>query len=119
MIFQYTYSLDLFSNGVTSSTFASEIRESVIVTALDRIDTDETSCLVFFKEELSDSDELVLEELVSEHSGELEKPSDFLVKIQEETEGGKTQGHFQSITLDIETTGAGVVTKDMSFPFPI
>lgn len=69
---QYTYSIQgAFPNHrVASDRLTLEIQHSVIVTALDHIDTADDACAVFFKEALSAEDKTTLDSIVATHSGE-------------------------------------------------
>jgi hypothetical protein len=68
---KYTFDIMDFSNHkVASDRLTQEIQASAIVTALDHIDTTETECDVWFKLELSQTDDDILTALVAAHSGE-------------------------------------------------
>ena len=66
---QFIISLD-FANGVVPSRLLQEIRDSAVIIAVDHIDTVGDVCSVWFKSILSSEDELLLQSLVSTHSGE-------------------------------------------------
>lgn len=69
---KYAYSIqsDFPNHKVNTSRLLSEIQGSAIVTALDRIDTSDDNCDVWFKDALSAGDETILDGLVAVHSGE-------------------------------------------------
>lgn len=68
----YTYSIqtDFPRSVIASDRLSDEIRKSAIVTALDRVDTNGDSCLVWFKGELSTDDQTILSGIIGAHSGE-------------------------------------------------
>jgi len=69
---KYTFSIqdDFPNHKVDSVRLTREIQQSSIVTALDYINTSGDECDVWFKAELSEEDEEVLEAIVAAHSGE-------------------------------------------------
>lgn len=69
---KYTYSVstDFPNHKVASSRLLDEIRESVIVTAVDYVAVSGDDCDIWFKDQLSSGDKTVLDGLVSVHSGE-------------------------------------------------
>lgn len=67
---KYTYLISSATNGIINSDrLMDEIRKSVIIVALDYIETDPTNVDVWMKEPLSLEDEAVLQGIVSAHSG--------------------------------------------------
>lgn len=117
---QYTYLISEFPNDkVNSDTLINEVQSSNITIALDRIDNNATQVIFVFKTELSDDEEDLLFNIVSNHTGADSVAESTLVKIKEEEYTGETQGHFQSCVIDISTSGYETVTKDLSFPYPI
>ena len=67
----YTYQIQNFPNQkVSSDRLISEIRASSIVIAVDYVNTDTSSCHVFFKDVLSDGDKNTLDAIVAAHSGD-------------------------------------------------
>jgi hypothetical protein len=69
---KYTFSIstDFPNHKVASDRLLSEVQASVIVTAIDRVDTDGDACNVWFKDILGSSDETALDGIVAAHSGE-------------------------------------------------
>lgn len=117
---QYTYQISDFPNDkVNYDTLINEVQSSNITIALDRIDNNATQVIFVFKTELSDDEEDLLFNIVSNHTGADSVGEDTLVKIKEEEYTGETQGHFQACVIDLEITGKGTKHKDITFPFPI
>jgi hypothetical protein len=116
---KYTYSIqdDFPNHKVASNRLTEEIGTSVIVTALDHIDTDDVNCDIWFKEALSAGDETILDGIVAAHSGEpLEAPPS-LVRIQdvEDLDPNKARSKVKGINFDAP---AGQWTKKgTSFPY--
>ena len=68
---KYTYLISAFPHQkVASNRLTLEIRDSVIVTALDYISTDDTGCDIWFKDGLTSEDKTLLDGIVAAHSGE-------------------------------------------------
>jgi hypothetical protein len=69
---KYTYLIDTdFTNlKVATDRLSFEIQGSDIITALDRIDTNENDCDIWFKDSLSTGDKTILDGLVGTHDGE-------------------------------------------------
>lgn len=69
---KYTYSIqsDFPNHCVATDRLVAEIRASAIVVALDCINTDGDACDIWFKADLSGTDEAVLDGLVASHQGE-------------------------------------------------
>ena len=82
---EYTYTISTdFPNGkVAPDRLTDEIQSSIIVTALDRIDVNESAdtCSIWFKEALSSGDQTILDTIVAAHSGESLAPPATDVKI--------------------------------------
>jgi hypothetical protein len=68
--YDYNIASDFPNAKVDSSRFTREVQASAIVTALERVDTDQTTCEVWFKDALTVGDEALLDALVAAHSGE-------------------------------------------------
>ena len=70
---KYTKSIqsDFPNHRVNSDDLASELRASAIVTALDNIETAGDVCDLWFKDELSSGDEIILDAVVAAHQGEV------------------------------------------------
>jgi hypothetical protein len=66
----YTYALSAFPAGINEDRFVKEIRESSVVTALDGVSTSGSTVSVVFKDELSGNDQLTLDGIVAQHSGQ-------------------------------------------------
>ena len=68
---QYTYPIAAFPNHkVASDRLTQEIQGSVILTALDYINTNADDCDIWFRDTLSTGDKGILDSLVASHSGE-------------------------------------------------
>lgn len=69
---KYTYSIstDFPNQKVATARLLLEVRESAIVTAVDYVNTSGDDCDVWFKDELSEADQVVLGGIVAVHSGE-------------------------------------------------
>ena len=103
-----------------------EIRMSSIVTAIDHIDFLEPDQLsVWFKDALSNNDNLTLDNLVTIHTGEPwirdEKSTPVVVMEQDPTDPERrTGGHYQSSSIAIDVPAStGLFSQDFSFPIPI
>jgi len=72
MAVKYTYSIsgDTLNSKVASDRLTEEIQESVIITALDYIETNADVLDIWFKVAISAGDETVLDGLVAAHDGE-------------------------------------------------
>ncbi len=71
MSLNYFYSLSEFLNDkVALDKLEKEIRESVIITALDYVSSNHSGCYIWFKEELCTDCSAILNIIVAEHDGE-------------------------------------------------
>ena len=70
MNFQYTYDLTSFPNNKYSEdSLSKEIQDSAIIISLDYITGYTSNIGIFFKAELSDTDENILDDIISQHQG--------------------------------------------------
>lgn len=120
-----TYSFSIsndFPNGVVATdALEQEIRESDIVTALDSINTVSDTCNIVFKAELTPGDEVILNNIVSQHEGvQLESVDkvevENAIQLAATNKYGKLEVHESSRTRGTTTyfTGAGDDPNDIS-----
>ena len=71
MATEFTYNIadDTLNGEVSERSLDTSIRDSAIVTALDRVDTTDTEITVVFKAALSSGDETVLNGIIAAHDG--------------------------------------------------
>lgn len=119
----YTFSISQdFPNGkVAIDKLEEEIRSSTIVTALSHINTINDTCEIIFKAELSPEDEIVLNEVISQHDGEPLVSYDQIevinrVKLDATNLSGKVEVHESSRVAGTTTqfTGAGDDPSDIT-----
>ena len=67
--YAYSISSDFQNETVNSALLSQEIRASAIATDLSHINTDDDDCTIHFADELSPTDEGLLDELVAAHGG--------------------------------------------------
>jgi len=99
---KYEYNLSDFPNDkVSVDRLTEEIRTSLIITALDYINNNLNIVDIFFKSDLSTNDKTILDNIVSNHSGEPLPNAPQVVKSEVLTEhlkyvesGDLTQGLF-------------------------
>jgi len=72
MAVKYTYSIqsDFPQHAVSPDRLLKEVRDSAVTIALDYINSDATSCDLWFKADLPTADKSLLDSLVAAHSGE-------------------------------------------------
>lgn len=124
--FKYTYTLSDFPNDkVDLDTLQDQVRASAITVSLDYIGTEGVDVNFFFKAELDSTDQLVLDNVVANHSGEPEPEEIQVVKSEILTEhirfveaGDTTQGLFGAESLIIDIS-AGETQKITDFSWPI
>lgn len=123
----YQYTISQFPNNKFSiDRLTREIQSSPIVIALDYINTTVSIVDIYFKDELSEIDEGILNNIIANHSGEpLPENSVQNVKVVVEQPkyietGNTTQELFcaESIVLDIPAS-EGSHFQDISWPFNI
>lgn len=66
----YTISTDFPNQAVDAAVLANEVSASAVKVALDRVDTLNDSCSVYFKADLDAADESTLDAVVAAHTGE-------------------------------------------------
>ena len=129
MAFQYNYQLETqFPNKKADlGKLEEQIKNSSIKTAVDYLTSSLGFVSIFFKAELSDTDENVLEHLIENHDGIPNKTAPTIVKSEQLTEhirfvesGDTTQGMYaaQSLIIDVSTGEAEKVTY-FSWPYDI
>lgn len=99
---KYTFSIsqDFPNHKVATDRLTSEIQASVIIIALDRINTAGDVCDIWFKDELSSDDQTILASVVHNHSGEPLPQNQTIntnIKSSEITLGSQIKG-FQDLT---------------------
>lgn len=102
---------------VNSNKLTREIADSSIVIALNHIETTPETCSVWFKDVLSQNDEITLTTIASYHDGIDDVPAPSLVKIKEES--GDTGGNFSIYPVSILAEANSSTTVNMIWPFPI
>ena len=128
MDYTYTYNISQTPNDkVDTDRLADEIQKSSIIIAIKYIDTSNTIISIVFKSELSDDDELTLDDIIIHHSGDPMLPLVPIVRAEILTEHVKwiesreaTQNLYaaQSIIIDL-STGESEKIVDIAFPFNI
>jgi len=118
----YVYSVanDFPATGLASDRLAQEIQESSIVTALDRIDTSEDVCNIYFKDALSAADKTTLDGdttnpaggLLAAHSGE-PLPNAVAPVILEPT--GNSAKNLQAYGVEFEADLNQSTSKSVQF----
>ena len=119
---QFTYTMtDFPTSHVDVPRFESEIRASAILVALDRIELVPPTCTVFFRADLSNADQAILDALVAAHSGEpIPSTGPMSVKLVD-TEGldPKTASSCTEF-IEVEVHEGEPVSEGMiSYPFPV
>ncbi|HEC72014.1 MAG: hypothetical protein ACTSW7_01170 [Candidatus Thorarchaeota archaeon] len=120
--YQYSISNDFPNQAVDTDRLEQEIRDSVIIIALDYVNTSGDDCDIWFKDALSAGDKTILDGIVASHSGLPLTPDPTEVIIQEEYGVKRTGGNFgsRSHNFDISSGVPGALTEhDFSFPIPI
>ena len=119
-ITRYSYvETDTLNDVVALGSLENEIRTSAIVTALEALSTIGTDIHIDFKEALSTGDETLLTSLVNNHEG-VQIGGALEVKVLEEDELKRTQGHYQSRGMEMSIPAStGTHTADFSFNYPI
>lgn len=123
----YTYNLSDFKNNkVCSDRLTNEIRISDIKISLDHIDTDPVNIFIFFKDELSNSDKLILDNIINIHSGEPLPPTIPLVKAEILTEqseyvlsGNIVEGFYSAESVVMNLGESNIEILDLSWKFDI
>lgn len=119
---QFTYTMtDFPTSHVDVPRFELEIRASAILVAMDRIDLVPPTCTVYFKADLSDSDQVLLDGLVAAHSGE-PLPSVGPMSVRLVDTQGLDPKTAVSCTEFIEVEvheGEPISEGLISYPFPI
>jgi len=125
MNWQYTYNVSQTLNDkVDLDRLTQTIQESVITIALDYIDVAGNIISLFFKAELSDDEEIALDEIIAAHTGEALAAAPTIVKAEILTEhmkyveAGDTLIYFGAKTLVVDVS-AGEATKKVDFKWPI
>lgn len=121
--FSYTYPISSFPNKKANAVrLEQDIHESDIIIGLYHITIANSQCIIVFKSELSDSEELLLNEIISIHTGDRIDSDLQKVKVFEESSDGiyRTGGHYMGTSFSINVPeGVGTYTKDYSFPYYI
>jgi len=127
MNYGYAYNLSSFPNGKCDiSRLNKEVHDSAITIALDYINEISVQVTLYFKSELSDQEEIILAEIVANHSGE-PLPENIIQQVKIAVEqpkyvesGNVTQELFcaESIVLDI-SSNVGTSYHEVSWPFNI
>jgi len=125
---QYTYNITEFPNQKYDlSRLIQEIENSSIIIALDHINTTVTEVTILFKADLSSGDKIILDGIVSTHSGEPLPEEPQIIKAEILTEATKwveanntTQALFaaQSLIIDV-SSGESQVAKSFSWPYVV
>lgn len=125
MNWQYTYDVSQTLNDkVDPDRLSQTIQESTITIALDYINVASNIISLFFKAELSDDEELILDGIIAAHTGEPLAATPTIVKADILTEavkfveaGDTTQGLYsaQSLIIDISS---GETEKIIDFTWP-
>lgn len=116
----YTYSInnDFINQIVDLSTLIITIKDSNL--PLEHIVIKDDNCIIQTYVNLTDDQKLLLDNIISNHTGEYIENHIEKVKIVEEQNDNGTQGHFQSYVIDIHVSGeTGTTYVDHSFPFNI
>lgn len=117
----YNYNILEFPNSLVNiDTFTKEINQSSIITALSHMNIINNVVEVIFKADLSNNDKIILDDLVIRHDNSIKHSDIINVKIKEQEDYTQTQGHFQSMVIDLEIDPSqNIVIKDITFPYPI
>jgi len=117
----YTYSIqsDFPNQKIDMGSFIEELKKSFI--PIENLVVQDDNVKIITSLDLTSEQETIIDVLVSEHQGEaIVEDYTEKVKIIEEAIGGLTQGHFQSITIDMKIPNkTGTTYKDISFPYPV
>lgn len=116
-VYNKSISTDFPNGKVNTTTLSNEINTSDIVISLLRIDTEDDTCNIWFRDELSPSDVTIFDSLVSHHSGADSTAAPQTIQIVEETTG--TGGHFLTKSVNILAPANSDVIEIVSWPFPI
>lgn len=120
----YTFALTDFPNGeVNISNLQEEIRQSAIITAIDYINSDDTSVYIIFKAALSSGDQTILDGdtsnpaggLIAAHAATDKSPLPTIVEVKEEY--GVTNGKYLGQAIWVEAP-TGISNTDMTFDIP-
>lgn len=123
----YTYDITDFPNQKCDvARLDKEIRDSAIIIALDYV-LMETNVSIFFKAEISSGDKTILDEIVSNHSGEPLTQESPIVQAQILTEaprwvksGNTTQALFAAESLIIDVSAGDIeIAKNFSWLYDI
>lgn len=117
-IFEYNISEFKFDK-VDLSLLKTEIINSQITISISKINQSGGFVYIHFLDDLPEKDITLLDEIVSEHTGEADYSEITYTKIKEEEMEGATHGHFQACVVDISTNGNETVIKDLEFPYAI
>lgn len=127
MNYGYAYNLSSFPNGKCDiSRLNQEVHDSDIVVALDYINEVSNQVTLYFKAELTDDQELILSEIIANHSGN-PLPENIVQNVKVVVEqpkyvesGNVTQELFcaESIIIDVSAQ-VGTSYHDVSWPFNI
>lgn len=115
---EYIYNLTEFTNNLcNSSQLITEIENSAITIALDRIDTTSTTINIWFKAEISVGEETLLDSLVSSHIALADIPDTVEVKIVENTTSPKDADDNLKITMQPRVgSGATIISHNFGDP---
>lgn len=127
MDYGYSYNLSSFPNEKCDlSRLNQEVHDSTIIIALDYINAASNQVTLYFKSELSDDDEVILANIIANHSGE-PLPENLVQNVKIVVEqpkyiesGNVTQELFcaESILMDVSAS-IGKSYHEVSWPFNI
>lgn len=119
-ITRYSYvETDTLNDAVALGKLECEIKTSSIVIAIEALSTIGSDIHIDFKDVLSAGDETTLTSIVNNHDG-VPLGGALEVKVLEEDETNRTQGHYQSRGLEMSIPAStGLHTADFSFNYPI
>jgi hypothetical protein len=128
MNYGYSYNLSSFPNEKCDiSRLNQEVHDSIITIALDYINKNDVQVTLYFKAELSDDEEIILSQIIANHSGDPFPDELPIVKAEILTEGiqyveagDTTQSFYRAETLILDVSSGDIeVYKDFSWPFNI
>lgn len=115
---KYTYSIinNTLNGKVNTDTLTTEITTSIIIIALDHIDTNGDILDIWFKDILSLEDQAILNTIISSHTGEIQLnknpvPITPFKKSSYMTEGGTSNSNGKNMVAIFNPNASGKLTK--------
>lgn len=116
----YTYNItDFLNDKVDLYNLTETINDANL--PLKHIVLGDTDCYIHMLLELTTEQKTLLDSIIAMHDGNniVEEEVVSIIRVKEEEEIGKTNGHFQSYVIDIDINKSGTTYVDKVFPFNI